>query len=75
MSPSGALTSSFGVPSGVIRLRKPSSMLTWRIQTVTHAQQMLLYIYIVLKDTYKLVFCTLDVGDVHVVGRGTDIFL
>lgn len=50
-------------------------MLTWRIQTVTHAQQMLLYIYIVLKDTYKLVFCTLDVGDVHVVGRGTDIFL
>src|SRR5260221_4841330 len=34
-----------------------------------------LYLFFVSKDTYKLVFCTLDVGDVHVVRRGTDIFL
>ena len=35
----------------------------------------LIRIYMVSKDTYKLVFCTPDVGDVHVVRRGTDIFL
>jgi hypothetical protein len=27
------------------------------------------------KDTHELVFITADVGDIHVVGRGRDIFL
>ena len=67
-SDSGTLTSSLGTPSLVMRLRKPSSMLTY---TQNESNRKMVCAYV----THKLVFVTLHVGNIHIVGGRTDIFL